>query len=50
MIADAGIGIKFKRHGIYDEYALIGPPLRVWEQDRLGGKGIAEMAREFLKA
>lgn len=50
VIADAGIGIKFKRHGIYDEYALIGPPLRVWEHYRLDGKGIAEVARGFLKA
>lgn len=48
VLAEAGVACKFKRHGLYDEYALIGPPLRVYEHYRLDGKGIAEVAREFL--
>lgn len=50
VLAESGVACKFKMHGIYDEYSLIGPPLRVWEHYRLDGKGIAEVAREFLNA
>lgn len=49
VLAEAGVACKFKRHGIYDEYALIGPPLRVWEHYKLDGKGIAEVARGFMQ-
>jgi hypothetical protein len=36
-----------KRHSIYDEYSLIGPPLRVYEHYRLDSAGIPEVVREF---
>ena len=26
VLADEGLGVKLKRHGIYDEYSLIAPP------------------------
>lgn len=50
VLAEAGVGCKFKRHGIYDEYSLIGPPLRVYEHYKLDGNGIAEVAGAFIKA
>ncbi len=49
VLAEAGVPCRFKRHGIYDEYSLIGPPLRVYEHYRLDGPGIAQVVREFLK-
>jgi transketolase len=49
VLAEAGVPCRFKRHGIYDEYSLIGPPLRIYEHYRLDGPGIAQVIREFLK-
>ena len=49
VLAEAGIACRFKRHGIYDEYSLIGPPLRLYAHYRLDGPGIAEVAQEFLR-
>jgi transketolase len=49
VLADAGIGIPFKRHGIYDEFALIGPPAALYAHYRLDGPGIAHEVREWLK-
>jgi transketolase len=48
VLAEASARGKFKMHGIYDEYSLIGPPLRVYEHYRLDGKGIAEIARGLI--
>jgi transketolase len=48
VLAEAGVPCRFKRHGIYDEYSLIGPPLRVYEHYRLDGPGVTQVAREFL--
>lgn len=50
VLAEAGVPCRFKRHGIYDEYSPIGPPLRIYEHYRLDGPGIAAVAREFLSA
>lgn len=41
---------KFRRHGIQDEYVLVGPPLRLYEHYGLDAKGIANTAREMLTA
>jgi transketolase len=49
VLADEGIGIPFKRHGIYDEFALIGPPAALYAHYRLDGPGIAHEVREWLK-
>ena len=50
VLAEAGVPCRFKRHGIYDEYSLIGPPTRLYAHYRLDGPGIAQTAREFLEA
>jgi transketolase len=49
VLAEAGVPCRFKRHGICDEYSLIGPPVRVYAHYRLDGPGIAQVVREFLK-
>ncbi|MBI3359646.1 MAG: transketolase, partial [Chloroflexi bacterium] len=48
VLAEAGVPCRFKRHGIYDEYSPIGPPIHLYEHYRLNGAGIAEVVREFL--
>ncbi len=48
VLAEAGVPCRFKRHGLYDEHSLIGPPIQLYEHYRLNGAGIAEVVREFL--
>lgn len=50
VLAEAGISCRFRRHGLYDEYALIGPPTRLYAHYRLDGPGLAEVVRELLAA
>ncbi len=50
VLAEAGVPCRFKRHGIYDEYSLIGPPTHLYSHYRLDGPGIAEVVREFIEA
>jgi transketolase len=47
VLAEAGVPCRFKRHGLYDEYSLIGPPIHLYEHYRLNGVGIAQVVREF---
>jgi transketolase len=49
VLADAGAGKPFHRHGIQDEYSLIGPPTHLYRHYRLDSEGIAEEARDFLR-
>lgn len=37
-----------KRHGIMDEYALISPPMRLYQHYKLDGPGIEEVARGLI--
>ena len=48
VLADAGIGIRFKRHGVPDEYVPVGPPLALYAHYRLDGPGIAAVVREWI--
>ncbi len=48
VLAEEGIAIPFKRHGIYDEFALIGPPAALYAHYRLDAPGIAQVIREWL--
>ena len=41
VLAEAGARCRFRRHGIRDEYALIGPPLALYAHYGLDGPGIA---------
>ncbi|OMH37969.1 transketolase family protein [Motiliproteus sp. MSK22-1] len=48
VITDEGLPIKLCRHGIYDEYALIGPPTHLYRHYQLDSEGIVKKAEQFL--
>jgi transketolase len=48
VLADEGVGVKLLRHGIYDEYSLIAPPLHLYAHYKLDAAGIEEMALRAL--
>jgi|SRR5699024_3942658 len=48
VLMESGIPCKFKRHGFYDEYALIGKPYYLYQHYQLDGNGITEVAKKFL--
>ena len=47
-LADAGSPVPLRRHGMQDEYGLIGPPTHLYRHHRLDAVGIAAAAAEFL--
>lgn len=49
VLADEGIGVRLKRHGIYDQYSLIAPPSHLYAHYRLDAFGIRSFAEEFLR-
>jgi len=42
--------VPFRRHGIMDEFSLIGPPAALYAYYRLDADGVTEVARELLQA
>ncbi|OPK06492.1 transketolase family protein [Pseudomonas sp. VI4.1] len=50
VLSDEGVGVKLKRHGIYDEYSLIAPPTHLYEHYKLDAAGIEEVALVHMKA
>jgi transketolase len=44
-----GPRVPFARHGVRDEFALIGPPAALYAHYRLDGAGIAGVARKLLE-
>lgn len=48
LLAEAGVRCRFRRHGLPDEYALIGPPLALYAHYGLDAAGIAQKLRELL--
>jgi transketolase len=49
-LADMGASVPLRRHGIQDEYSLIGPPTHLLHHYRLDAEGIAAVALEHLGA
>ena len=49
VLADGGLGVRLRRHGIHDEYSLIAPPTALYAHYRLDADGIAAVARELLE-
>lgn len=47
VLVDCG-RVPFRRHGVPDAYALIGPPAALYAHYRLDAPGIAAVARELL--
>jgi transketolase len=48
LLADAGAGVPLHRHGLHDEYSLIGPPTHLYAHYRLDTDGIVAEARGFI--
>jgi transketolase len=48
VLSEASTNTPLHRHGIRDEYSLIGPPTHLYSHYRLDADGIAEEARRFL--
>lgn len=48
VLAEAGVSTRFRRHGIEDEYAVIGPPTHVWRHYGISGEGVAEKVCRLL--
>jgi transketolase len=46
VLADRQLAVRFRRHGINDEYVLIGPPNDLYAYYRLDGPGIAAVVAE----
>lgn len=46
----AGVqGVRFRKHGVPDEYIPVGPPAALYAAYRLDAPGIAEVAKELLR-
>jgi transketolase len=50
VIADNNLDCQFKRHGIYDEYVLIGPPNALYAHYNLNAEGVAKEIRNFVSS
>ncbi|MRG84982.1 transketolase family protein [Salinibacillus xinjiangensis] len=48
VLMESGNFCKFKRHGIYDEYSIIGKPYYLYHHYKLDGEGIADEAKTLL--
>jgi len=48
ILAEGGLSVRFARHGINDEYALIAPPTHLWRHYGLDGEGIKRRVEELL--
>jgi transketolase len=46
VLSDRRLAVRFRRHGINDEYVLIGPPNDLYAYYRLDGPGIAAVVAE----
>lgn len=49
VLADSGRPVRLRRHGVPDEYVLIGPPAALYAHYRLDAHGIATVATELLE-
>lgn len=49
VLAEEGSPARLRRHGIKDEYALIAPPLRLYEHYKLDDAGLESVLRETLE-
>lgn len=49
VISEHGVPVRLHRHGIRDEYSLIGPPTHLYGHYRLNAAGVEAEAREALR-
>ena len=48
VIAEKGLSCAFKKHGLYDEYSMIGYAEDLYSYYKLDANGIADMVRELM--
>jgi transketolase len=49
VLAEAGLaGVRFRRHALPDDYALVAPPTHLYRHYGLTGEGVAAKVRELL--
>lgn len=48
VLADHRLAVKFKRHGVPNEYVPVGPPLALYAHYQLDAPGITEVAEAFV--
>jgi transketolase len=49
VLADHRLAVPFLRHGVNDEYVLIGPPAGLYAHYRLDALGVAGVVEEFCR-
>ena len=48
VLAEAGVGVRFRRHALPDDYALVAPPSQLYRHYGLTGDGVAAKVRELI--
>ncbi|MET0145786.1 MAG: transketolase C-terminal domain-containing protein [Ilumatobacteraceae bacterium] len=48
VLAEAGLGVRFRRHSLPDDYALVAPPTQLYRHYGLTGPGVADALRTLL--
>lgn len=48
VIAEAGIAIRFRKHALPDDYALVAPPTHLYRHYGLTGQGVADALKALL--
>jgi transketolase len=46
---EAGVRVRFARHGIPDEHVILGPPAALYAHYQLDAGGVATVARRLLQ-
>src|SRR5205085_12387128 len=49
-LAEAGAGVRFRRHGLPDEHVVIGPPAALYNHYLLDAAGVEAVARDLIGA
>lgn len=49
-LAEAGVGVVFRRHGVPDEHVVLGPPAALYNRYRLDAEGVESVARDLVGA
>jgi transketolase len=49
VIAEMGVGVRFRRAGIPDEHVVLGPPAALYAHYALDAAGVAQRARDLLE-
>jgi transketolase len=48
VLAEAGLGVKFRRHALPDDYALVAPPTHLYRHYGLTGEGVSTALKALL--